>query len=378
MRCPSCGALQNGFNVCSECGQELSVHRSVSDADSPQIRNSENGPDGESVHTSNDPSPASRLIEFPGLPKSAVPLWRKEIAERVREAQERKAREALETNGGAEGNAAPQLELLSQVETPEINPLVAAALKRIERAHTNSPSQILNPSRAMTALAYAPDNGYQPLVEIAPETVQQPTLVTEAEINADAEQSAKTHNLTVVPTVTRTEEVQPPRAAKPRRVISDGLNSAALNYLDSVPTTLRVEDVSHRAPVPRRFAAGLIDLIVLIFLCLPMIASLNQALLPWQNPQAAFFTVSTVMVMGFFYSTVATALTGRTLGMRLLNLRVVDSRTGLIPTGSQSAARSLLYLFSLVSAGLVLVYALLDEDRRTAHDRFTKTDVIAC
>ena len=62
--------------------------------------------------------------------------------------------------------------------------------------------------------------------------------------------------------------------------------------------------------------------------------------------------------------------------MRLLSLRVVDVRTGLIPTGRQSAGRALIYVVSLLSAGIALIYTFIDSESRLAHDRFTRTAVI--
>jgi hypothetical protein len=62
--------------------------------------------------------------------------------------------------------------------------------------------------------------------------------------------------------------------------------------------------------------------------------------------------------------------------MKLFSLRVVDARTGLIPTGSQSAGRALVYMLSLLSAGIALMYAFVDSEKHTAHDRFTRTAVI--
>ena len=44
----------------------------------------------------------STLIEFPGVSRSSVPEWRKEISERVREVQERRAREAAREAADAE------------------------------------------------------------------------------------------------------------------------------------------------------------------------------------------------------------------------------------------------------------------------------------
>ena len=53
-----------------------------------------------------------------------------------------------------------------------------------------------------------------------------------------------------------------------------------------------------------------------------------------------------LVVVTFIYLTLTTALTGRTWAMRLLSLRVIDIKTGLIPTGGQSVGRSFLYLLS--------------------------------
>ncbi len=62
--------------------------------------------------------------------------------------------------------------------------------------------------------------------------------------------------------------------------------------------------------------------------------------------------------------------------MRILSLRTIDTRTGLIPTGGQSMKRALGYMFALAVLGLGLLYALIDPDGRTIYDRFSKTIVI--
>jgi len=57
----------------------------------------------------------STLIEFPGVARNSLPEWRKELSERVREVQEKRAREAAHEAAEAERRrmeAAPQLELL--------------------------------------------------------------------------------------------------------------------------------------------------------------------------------------------------------------------------------------------------------------------------
>jgi uncharacterized RDD family membrane protein YckC len=60
----------------------------------------------------------------------------------------------------------------------------------------------------------------------------------------------------------------------------------------------------------------------------------------------------------------------------MLSLRTIDIRTGLIPTGGQSIKRAFGYFFSLIPLGLGLMFALIDPDGRTVHDRFSKTLVV--
>ncbi|MDQ2976386.1 MAG: hypothetical protein M3R69_13395, partial [Acidobacteriota bacterium] len=85
------------------------------------------------------------LIEFPGVVKPSIPEWRKELGERVREVQERRAREATLESGEIAATSVESgpritvpLELLPQAEFPPMNPLVVAALQRIERANAHS------------------------------------------------------------------------------------------------------------------------------------------------------------------------------------------------------------------------------------------------
>src|SRR5258705_6474580 len=133
----------------------------------------------------------STLIEFPGVSRNSWPKWRKEVSERVREVKERGAREAAEVEQQQVDLATtspPQLELLPRAEMPGVNPLVAAALKRIERAHKTAGADKRQPARASvaTAVAYAPDREENYPIEIVPlETAEidfEPDIETEIEL----------------------------------------------------------------------------------------------------------------------------------------------------------------------------------------------------
>jgi uncharacterized RDD family membrane protein YckC len=390
MRCPSCGAITQQYSIqCSECGA-IPDKISVNGSEQPM---KETTP----TKTSQKAHPGRSLIEFPGVTMSSVPQWRRELGERVREVQERKAREALLETGGAgsevgEGESrTPLLELLPRVEGPAVNPLVAAALERIERAHAHP--RFSGNAAVATMLAYEEQSEIG--LEVAPlnhDSSGSDVLLREDPRPA-SNRTEKTHNLAVVPPQVISEMVTPELdpvdtsvvdeaelsepARKPRRIILGDLNDPALNYLDSIPVAVCVDIAERRsAPIFRRFVSGLLDIVIICLLSSPVAALVKQTGLKWQDPGTLAFAIGTFIVMGFLYLTISTAFTGRTLGMKLFSLRVVDARTGLIPTGGQSAARALVYMLTLASAGIALVYTFVDSEKNAAHDRFTRTIVV--
>ena len=319
----------------------------------------------------------STLIEFPGVSRNSVPEWRKELSSRVREVQEKRARDAAREAAEAERRRMeaainpPQLELLPPAQMPEMNPLVAAALKRIERAHQTAPTQNHQPGTTVAAaIAYAPEREENDMSETVP---PEPQLAFEPEIPAEDPPAApeKPH-LAVVPSEPIVVKVEPRKV--PKRVIVE--NDPALNYLDSISRTVRVDDLStKRASVFRRIVCALLDLIFCALLSSPIALAMQLTGNNLQDTRVIAVLAGSAIVVTFIYLTLMTALTGRTWAMRLLSLRVIDTKTGLIPTGGQSIGRSIFYLISLATVVGVL-FALLSREGYTVHDRFTRTAVI--
>jgi len=330
----------------------------------------------------------STLIEFPGLNRTAVPEWRKELSERVRHVQERRAREAaFATEVTAQSpdaeSATPQLELLPAAEMPTMNPLVAAALRRIERAHQPNVETRAPRTNVATAVAYAPSREENE-PEVLP-TVLTPQLEIEPEVEEIFEeveeppQVEKTHNLVVVSVVEEPVlEIKKPKPAPiPKRLIVDDPNDPALNYLDSISRSIRVDEIDPQRPAAfRRIVCAFCDLIICGVICAPIAFAMRMTGTNLKDLGAIEVLVGCLVAVIFIYSTLTTALTGRTLAMRLLSLRVIDKKTGLIPTGGQSIGRSLLYVISLLLAGIGILFALVSREGYTAHDRFTCTAVI--
>jgi uncharacterized RDD family membrane protein YckC len=360
------------------------------------------------IESAEDSKKTSTLIEFPG--SRSVPEWRKQLSKRVREVQERKAREAAEELAAAQeaglvSCALPsgQLELVPDLENPVVNPIVSKALERLERARRTdySPSHrtaaavapALTPEAealAATEVIDAPvveSRRKLTMVAPPPEPVVEPEAITEQFIAVDSieptVESTVAESIVAEAIVAETPieiEVEPRSSAtrdrKPIRVISD--NDIALSYLEtclSVPAL----DTDTRTDIPgltRRFFSGIVDLILIAVMVSPAAAAIHYSGSNWAEPRTIGIMSGITAVTIFAYVTICTAMTGRTLAMRMFRMRTIDLRTGLIPTGGQSVTRAITYVFSFALLGLGLAYALIDPDKRAVHDRFSKTIVV--
>jgi uncharacterized RDD family membrane protein YckC len=373
MLCPSCSA-EHGLEQCAETIASNALISSLQQSDTERTKLEDYSL--EMAGSPQENTPVSRLIEFPGVTRRNVPEWRKELSERVREVQERRAREAaaeaeesVPDQPESPPTSLPQLELLPQSEVPEVNPVVAAALRRIERARQSTAQPTY--SRAATAVAVAPEK--QEEIDFAAEDLIDPAMETPMS-SESAPIPERTHNLVVVQAPVAVPSEPVPVKPKPKRMIAD--DDPALSYLDSIGAAYGPANPEDRAPLSRRVVGAVLDGITVGFLALPVAAVIELQDGNWHQPKIIGLMAGIVAVVMFVYATVSTALTGRTLGMRMLSLRAVDVRTGLIPTGNQSAGRALVYLLSLATLGIGLLFAFARGEGKTVHDRLTSTAVL--
>jgi uncharacterized RDD family membrane protein YckC len=346
---------------------DSSLDRPSSDRGRPIVNNKKTGTE--------DLQNGSTLIEFPGVSR-VVPEWRKQLSQRVREVQERRAREAAEAaalKASSESVAcalpSAQLELVPVPEQPAMKPIVSKALERLERARQatpedDAPVEVMEQQDALQA--------------IADEMIEQ--------------RESRKNRLVVVPPVSTVQIVpkEEPiedraslpeiseRQKKPVRLIADGIEDQALSYLETCLSIPVVDFYPTRQPAGnfRRFTAGVFDLLFVGALAALAAFGIHQAGGEWKDPRVIEVITGISLASIFTYSTLTVALTGRTLGMRIMSLRTIDKRTGLIPTGGQSIKRAIAFTLSLVLFGLGFLFALIDRDGRTVHDRFSQTIVV--
>ncbi|HEX8178743.1 MAG TPA: RDD family protein, partial [Pyrinomonadaceae bacterium] len=339
------------------------------------------------------------------------PQWRKDLSERVREIQQRKAEEAAReaeatahsyapppdasphTEAPAAESSAPALGLVPPAPAPEVNPLVAAALKRLERARQQTTTHAPRASgrgRATAAAARVAREEYEVTAEaalpVAPEAqtfvapVAQP-LEAEAEASVPVEgvaaeqtvETARPVNLVVVPSRVELENAEREKA---RRHIPVVLDEAYLARREAAPVAGEASpapESSTHAQLSRRVAGGLIDLLVIAFAATPFAAIIELTNGNWADPRVAGSLGGIVVVLLFLYLMASTALAGRTWGMTLVALRAVDAGTGGAPTTGQCVRRALGYMLALATGGLGLLYAAFDAQGRALHDLLSGT-----
>jgi uncharacterized RDD family membrane protein YckC len=382
------------------------------------------------IESAEDLKKSSRLIEFPG--SRGVPEWRKQLSKRVREVQERKAREAAEELAAAQEAGlvtctipSGQLELVPDLENPVVNPIVSKALERLERARrvdysgtqrtaaaaapafdpeTDAANEVIDAPVADTRRKLTMVAAPQPAVEPDVSTVEEFVAIDSAAPGVEALAATVVESISpesndresivfeasapesIVAEAIGAEspiatEVEPPPARrqierKPVRVISD--NDIALSYLEtclSLPAL--AADTRHDLPgLTRRFFAGIVDLLFIAIMVSPAGAAIYFSNGNWAEPRVIGIMSGITAATMFAYLTMCTAMTGRTLAMRMFKMRTIDLRTGLIPTGGQSITLAITYVFSLALLGLGIAYAVIDPDKRAVHDRLSKTIVI--
>src|ERR1051326_3801918 len=368
MQACSCGVAHNDNpNTCPSFQSQIMIQKALPGSSAGSFI-----PDKELIERldddrNKDRSPRSTLIEFPRTSRP-VPQWRKQLSQRVREVQDRKAREAAEElaaarEAGLVSCALPsaQLELVPDLEAPPLNPIVSKVLERLERARR---AEHVSTGSNDGALALDPSVSTDPNDEV--------NTALNVEDSTPAETKPK---LTIVAPMQL--EIEPP-ARKPVRLIADGVEDAALSYLEnSLSIKAFDSEVSDNgAGIMRRMFAGILDLVFVAILATPFAALIEFANANWADRRTIGFMAGAALVVMFSYLTMSTAFAGRTLGMRLFALRTIDVRTGLIPTGGQSIKRAVANIFSLGLLGFGLLYGLVDRDGRTIPDRFSKTVVV--
>jgi uncharacterized RDD family membrane protein YckC len=355
------------------------------------------------------------LIDFRHK-NAVVPEWRLHLQNAVRKRTDRGHTQtetvstvaappqpmALATSGATALQAEP---------LPQNNPIVAgnpkleAAMRRIEQSRQMYFAEEETPKPHLTAVPTQPQPKTFPYAvpNQTPESMPKPentvlktqpkTFIIEKKVENTPEKKAKfdTNKLPPVSQVVRTAsdfENRPIvfKATENKIKIEEPLDD---DFEETAEVTAyaeagafepqaaeEIEEIDDCAPVSLRFNAGLFDLIIgsfLSFILLSPFMLLNGNLF---TPQGLLAFLATFAIVMFIYMTVSIGFLGRTFGMRLFSLEIIDIEENDYPTFHQAAVNSCVYLFSLALGGIGFLPLFFNNEKRAAHDLLAGTIVV--
>jgi uncharacterized RDD family membrane protein YckC len=342
------------------------------------------------------PKTSQTLVDFQSK-NAPLPDWRLQMQNAVRARRSGAAGAAATVAPAAVATAVPVPAEKPKAETPQIDanadPRLSKALKRIAESRESFPVPApARPAAPAPRTPSAPDRSFpfdvvtpSQAAGPAPERVmkapaaiaQKPKLVTP--IKVDTSKLDKIDLPAPLTAVEGFDEVVPEpmiiksTAELEKKRIFIPAEKPIEEFLDEEFDDEEIEDL---APVSMRFNSGLFDLIICAMLTMVILS-------PFAFSNTEWFTVSSVIVFAalfalttFVYSTVCTGFYGRTMGMKIFGLEIVDADENEYPTLAQAAVNSALYLGSLGLAGLGFIAMLFNEERRALHDLMSGTIVV--
>jgi uncharacterized RDD family membrane protein YckC len=139
---------------------------------------------------------------------------------------------------------------------------------------------------------------------------------------------------------------------------------------------INADDIEDLAPFSMRFSAGLFDLIISAFAAGLILSPLAFTGAEWFTGAGLVTYAATWAIASFLYMTLCLGFFGKTMGMRLFSLELVDAVENEYPTLRQAGINSAVFLVSLAFGGLGFLTTLFNEERRALHDLMSGTIIV--
>ncbi len=331
------------------------------------------------------------LVEFQSK-DGTVPEWRTQLRNAVRQ---RQLQQTPERTGAATAVAYSKPDLdegffdssdvltESSSDTPQ-GDLLANALKRIESSRqkfhiveTASPKKAASP---------------KPRPAAVPEKVKKEELRSGSKESDNASQTQSfSPNVDLYDTSELDPEFVPAKVSSSFGKVSIKTSAAPdspeVGEIGSLPEPCEPEpapvedqanesEIDDRAPFGYRFNAGLFDMLTASFVSLILLAPFMLLGGNWFTIAGLFAFLATCSIVNFIYLTTTIGLFGKSFGMHLFSLEMIDADAEEYPTLHQAAVSSSVFLLSLAFGGAGFVTCLFDEDGRAIHDLVSNTLVV--
>jgi uncharacterized RDD family membrane protein YckC len=144
----------------------------------------------------------------------------------------------------------------------------------------------------------------------------------------------------------------------------------------AVEETTEIEEAEDYAPLAVRFNAGVFDVLIGSFASLILLSPFMLFGGEWFTLAGLFAFLATTAIVMFVYMTTAVGLFGKTFGMKLFSLELIDIEENDYPTFHQAAVSSSVYLLSLALGGTGFLTVPFTTDGRAVHDIVSGTIIV--
>ena len=335
------------------------------------------------------------LVEFQNK-NASLPDWRLQLQNAV---QQRKGGQSVlstksddrtfPTNGGA----ALKAEIV--MPPPEVAPnisdqRVANAMRRIDQSRQTFSEPQIAPKKPIMAKP-APMRSF-PFDVVAP---NHRTATGAAPARTPMTSDAMPKPKLVVPVAEKRDTNKLPpieRVIKIETPVEEKVRSGALasefagigriqikaehHEIDEAEIEMVDDEIEDLAPFSMRFGAGLFDLIISGFASMLVLAPFAFTGTNWFTASGVLIFAATCAIVSFAYMTACLGFFGKTIGMRLFSLELVDAVENEYPTLQQAAINSTIFLVSLPVCGAGFATAYFNEERRALHDLLSGTIIV--
>jgi len=129
-----------------------------------------------------------------------------------------------------------------------------------------------------------------------------------------------------------------------------------------------IEDIDDLAPFSMRFGAAVFDLIIGGFAAAILLSPFLVTGAPLASTSGVFAVIGAAIAVMFVYFTATIAFVGRTFGMKLFAIEIIDAEANELPSLHQAAVNSAVYILPLLLLGIGFVPLFFNEERRAMHD----------
>jgi len=358
----------------------------------------------------NNPKTSPTLVEFQNK-NTAIPDWRLQMQNAVRQRKGMASDDTGTVNAvtggqthlGTHGAAALKAEIVEQVEViPSVenaDPRLNAALRRIaesrkaflpEEAETVAAKPPTSKSFPFNVVAPTPNHPVRPPRPIESAGVHpKPAMVSplRMEKKLDTNKLPKIDSLVGQPAVEITNapnpvEVEPAplpliaaqsEFSEVKRIL---INAENLEDIDDPEFESEDDGIEDLAPFSMRFNAGIFDVIIGVFASMVILSPFALAGGEWFSTAGILTFTATLAIVLFLYMTSSVGFFGKTLGMWLFSLELVDAEENEYPTLHQAAVSSSIYILSLILGGLGFITVFFNQEKRAAHDLLSGTIIV--